>query len=215
MTDRKNPGDLTLNGLDRFRKHSSRVVVEAYSHCEVPAGCGGNVWRYSDAQSCLPLTIRVASGGVAQQIWLDGQQHTGSWMDLKAGRHRICLSIAPAASTNFLLLHLAYDPRRERYVTGPVDALKAIQLKSDSSGWLVSAREPAGEWLEAQHEPGKNWVSPAIFAANGVLKDKNTAYQFDAVINAGALPIGIQKHSGALWVQRTFELCLSEEFAIV
>ena len=39
--------DLRLNELERFRKTSSRLALEAHSHCEVPAGCGGVVLRWT------------------------------------------------------------------------------------------------------------------------------------------------------------------------
>ena len=35
-----------LNGPDRYRKRSPRLVLEEHSHCEVPAGCGGVVLRW-------------------------------------------------------------------------------------------------------------------------------------------------------------------------
>ncbi len=34
--------DLNLNSLSRFSKKSSTMILEVYSHCEVPAGCGGD-----------------------------------------------------------------------------------------------------------------------------------------------------------------------------
>ena len=41
MADELDSEALRLNTLNRFRKHSPRLLLEEYSHCEVPAGCGG------------------------------------------------------------------------------------------------------------------------------------------------------------------------------
>jgi hypothetical protein len=34
-------GELKLNDLDRYHKRSASLILQEYSHCEVPAGCGG------------------------------------------------------------------------------------------------------------------------------------------------------------------------------
>ncbi len=46
---------LNLNNLDRYTKLSPRFVLEEYSHCEVPAGCGGIVLRWRNPEVGIPI----------------------------------------------------------------------------------------------------------------------------------------------------------------
>src|SRR5574339_211352 len=64
---------LRLNTLHRFRKHSPRLLLQEYSHCEVPAGCGGVVLRWIDREGGLPVVVRVAALGPVR-AWLDGTE---------------------------------------------------------------------------------------------------------------------------------------------
>jgi len=49
-----------LNSLHRFTKHS-KLVLEAHSHCEVPAGCGGAVFKWVNPTSGIELRLQVRS----------------------------------------------------------------------------------------------------------------------------------------------------------
>jgi hypothetical protein len=48
---------LKLNGLSRYTKQSPRLVLEEYSHCEVPAGYGGVVLRWRNPDQPLPMLV--------------------------------------------------------------------------------------------------------------------------------------------------------------
>lgn len=51
--------DLVVNDLSRYEKSSARLVLEDYSSCEVPAGCGGGILRWIDPREALPLTLHL------------------------------------------------------------------------------------------------------------------------------------------------------------
>lgn len=84
--------DLRLNTLHRFTKHSERLVLEEYSHCEVPAGCGGVVLRWRDPSTGLPLSVLFISLG-RSELWVDGQLSASSRVDLTPGAHTLALRV--------------------------------------------------------------------------------------------------------------------------
>ncbi len=212
MTDRKKPGDLTINELSRFEKRSGRVILEAYSHCEVPAGCGGVVLRYSDVFASVPMTLRMATGSVeSATLWLDGEAHVGAWMDLSAGRHKLCVAVRAAEDVNFLQLALAYDPRTERRITGPSERLNHLALLSNSEGWRVTDQVPHPSWLQPGGDTQSAWRSPAVLDPATLVRRKAYGYYFDDLHKDGARAIGLLRHRGALWFEREFELNLTEE----
>lgn len=83
--------EFELNSLSRFRKKSSQFVLEQYSHCEVPAGCGGAVirWRNPLANRSVILTMYWDEAFTVQ---IDGHEIVKSLFDLSPGRHALTLS---------------------------------------------------------------------------------------------------------------------------
>lgn len=65
--------DLRLNTLHRFAKRSERLTLLEYSHCEVPAGCGGVVLRWVDTEGRVAIRVRVRRTGGMVDTWLDGE----------------------------------------------------------------------------------------------------------------------------------------------
>lgn len=89
MADR----DLRLNSLDRFRKRSADLVLEEHGSCEVPAGCGGVVFRWvrRDQERRL-LRLTLLTNG-PRKAWLDGAPlGTGAeWV--RVGRHTLAVEV--------------------------------------------------------------------------------------------------------------------------
>jgi len=53
--------ELKLNSLSRFSKQSPRFILEEYSNCEVPAGCGGAVLRWLTPNEPIPMKLNYFS----------------------------------------------------------------------------------------------------------------------------------------------------------
>ena len=92
-----------LNTLHRFRKHSPDLVLETYSHCEVPAGCGGGVLVWRDPREGVPVVLAVSTQQADVQAYIDGRPLLGTTVPLLPGMHTFALRIVglPAASTVF------------------------------------------------------------------------------------------------------------------
>lgn len=65
--------DLRLNTLHRFAKRSPRLTLREYSHCEVPAGCGGVVLRWVEGSGGIAVRIRLPATRGIVDAWLDGE----------------------------------------------------------------------------------------------------------------------------------------------
>lgn len=135
---------LRLNTLHRFAKHSPRLLLQEYSHCEVPAGCGGVVLRWIDREQGLPVMLRVASLAKRLRVWIDGVEQPSSTFDLLAGAHVLALELIdlPRADTPMLA---RVD------VNLPNDNATVVRSAPDQRWWTTLASPPP-EWPRLDYE---------------------------------------------------------------
>lgn len=141
---------LRLNTLHRFSKHSPRLLLQEYSHCEVPAGCGGVVLRWIDRLAGLPALVRsVALGPI--ECWLDGVATTSSRVELGPGLHALALAITELPRPN--------TPTLARIdVNLPRDAETLVGSGSDHPWWRTDS-PPTGAWTQAGYDAGaQGWT---------------------------------------------------------
>ena len=134
MTD---DDDLKLNTLHRFVKHSPRLVLHEYSHCEVPAGCGGVVLRWYDPRAGAPATVRTTDG----EVWLDGVALASSRVQLAPGQH-------------VLAVH-----GRGPHVSARLDADEDNELLSGAQFRYV-AHDPGPGWQAPDYDD-RHWLTGA------------------------------------------------------
>lgn len=84
---------LSVNELERFSKTSVRLILEQYSHCEVPAGCGGVVLRWVNPDSPVPFGCCVHGAAYCNEFFVDGVRHRSSQVMLTRGRHVLVLAL--------------------------------------------------------------------------------------------------------------------------
>jgi hypothetical protein len=136
--------DLRLNTLHRFSKHSERLLLQEYSHCEVPAGCGGVVLRWIEREHGLPVILRMAALGPIR-CWLDERELVSSTATLQAGEHVLALEVTelPRANTP---IAVRLD------VNLPNDSATLLRSAADSRWWVALA-EPLEDWRRLGHDP--------------------------------------------------------------
>src|SRR5688572_11809546 len=122
--------DLRLNTIDRFRKRSLNLVLEEHGHCEVPAGCGGVVLRWTDPRSGIPVRIWVYSAGDAV-LRIDGEQPTSSRPILSYGAHQLTLELVPP----FLFAAAEDEFREGRLPYGVSPPERMLCLSRDDGSW--------------------------------------------------------------------------------
>jgi hypothetical protein len=141
---------LRLNTLHRFSKHSPRLLLQEYSHCEVPAGCGGVVLRWIEREGGLPAILRMAALGPIR-CWLDERELISSTVELHAGKHVLALEVTelPRANTP---IAVRLD------VNLPNNSTTLLRSAADSRWWLTLAT-PSGDWSRLGYDASAHgWV---------------------------------------------------------
>ncbi len=102
--------DLRLNELTRFRKTSSRLALEAHSHCEVPAGCGGVVLRWTRPGAPLGVSFLSYFAGPVDDLCLDGRKLAEQREHVTAGAHVVSFTVDAPGEDGFVLMRVRLDP---------------------------------------------------------------------------------------------------------
>ena len=81
---------LKLNSLSRYSKQSPMLILEEHDHCEVPAGCGGVVLRWTNPQREIPLKLYLTQNGDLR-LYIDGYLYKNQYLEI--GRHTIAIEV--------------------------------------------------------------------------------------------------------------------------
>jgi hypothetical protein len=200
MTDR----DLKLNSLD---KPASKLVLEAHSSCEVPAGCGGVILRWR-RRSDLPFEMWIYSTPPVE-VFLDGVPVRAGRPLIPPGDHVVAFRLGDGERpTRPVMLFAAfYDEKQFTHVR--------MTPTSDQSHRLVSAAD--GHW---KYDTGKarddNWMMPGFDDADwrpmierrmpDEKKDTMGGYRLQRVVALGAKPIGPENGAGEIRIRRAFTI---------
>jgi hypothetical protein len=134
--------ELRLNDLTRFRKTSPRLALEAHSHCEVPAGCGGVVlrWRRPDAPIGLSLFKYIA--GAAEGFCIDGRAIEEQRMVVDPGEHVLSFVVDDPGDEGFIMMRLGLEPTivtaRCANAVSQTDGRLRAALAPPPDGWRLT-----------------------------------------------------------------------------
>lgn len=183
------PDDLKLNSLSRYSKQSSRLVLEEYSHCEVPAGCGGVVlrWRKPDQEFAFFILSGSLNGGTTY-LGIDAQDtYFASKRMLKPGTHVLSIQ------------KIEVDPSQPVVLfAGQVDAQyqRILELYGETSvltlgdgTWKYSLRPQADDAWQQLDFDDSAWRSLQA------LPDMKGDYWSKRVLERGALFLGIEQQT--------------------
>jgi hypothetical protein len=136
--------DLRLNELQRFRKASSRLALEAHTHCEVPAGCGGVVLRWTRPGAPVGISFSKYFARPVDDLCLDGKKLSEQRHEVLPGTHVVSFTIDAPGQEGFVLMTLRLNP----------DIATAQRTKT--------ASKADGSWRATQTEPrpGDAWRLP-------------------------------------------------------
>jgi hypothetical protein len=146
--------ELPLNSLDRFRKRSSRLILEQHGSDAAPVGCGGVLLRWRNPRTTVPLLITLYSPGKAR-LFLDGTEVEEGGLDLAPGPHQLALDLVSSQSVLFAFAasHQAVD--REHTPPGLEEADFRLLSAADQT-WLANLDEPPADWTAAGFDD-TNW----------------------------------------------------------
>src|SRR5262245_59569135 len=143
--------DKKLNSLDRFRKQSPRLILEQHSHCEVPAGCGGVVLRWSNPFAALPLVVHLYSPGQSQ-LYIDSRPVENIGLELDPGPHVLAIALERVDRAGGLFMFAAvHDPKRAHKQMPPGLA--------EGEWWLLSAPDSTWRATTDALVESKPWIA--------------------------------------------------------
>lgn len=200
--------DLKLNSLSRFSKSSPRLILEEYSHCEVPAGCGGVVLRWRKPDEPMTMWVRQNTPAKVTASTLNGDNILWtSRVSIGWGYHVLTLSFEVVnLSHGFVLFSAALDEQFMR-ILQPEGEPKILS-KPDGK-WKYTLTQPTSDDWQLVGFDDSHW-SPMIAkrlpakAFHG--SDMSEFYQ--RTRDLGAEDLGVAEDSGIsnVWVRRAFHL---------
>jgi hypothetical protein len=229
-----------INSLDRFRKQPGRLVLEAYSHCEVPAGCGGVVLRWRNPRAALPLNVYLYTP-VQATCFLDGDELHSARVDLAVGRHALAFALPDVDLSAALLVFAAVHTPRPPHGTPPPDVIEEpLKVLSQGDGtWKFTLAPPAGDaWKTLPFEDG-DWPALARVASPQLDRGAGGSGQYARCADLGAVCLGLpesprcepnERHTswwqrflgqwnapsgsriqGPIWIRKVFEIPAPQE----
>lgn len=194
--------DLNINSVDRFRKSSTRLVLEQHGSCEVPAGCAGVVLRWHDPDEGQPALFECASSGRVE-MFVNGQA-VASRAVLKWGENILAVRISDAdAAIPFSLSARRDIPSPE---SGELDEEFMILREgcTDNDGsWRVS-REALNveDWVDSEFDDS-GW--DPLLDTNAQVPDDN-AWRFERLQRSGAVGLRLPGGASTLLVRTTMNV---------
>jgi hypothetical protein len=199
-----------INSLDRFRKQPGRLVLEAYSHCEVPAGCGGVVLRWRNPRAALPVNIHVYTP-VVVACFLDGDELRSTRVDLAIGRHALAFALPDVDLSAALLMFAAVHTPRQPHGTPLPDVIEEPLkvLSQDDGTWKFALAPPAEDaWKTLSFDDG-DWPALARVPTPELDRDRQFYWQYARCADLGAVCLGLpepprdeEKEQPVSWWQR-------------
>jgi hypothetical protein len=200
--------DLKLNSLSRFKKNSPKLILEEYSHCEVPAGCGGAVlrWRNPDVDVPVPIWVYVLPLEESE-ISLDGKPLSTGRLLLSFGEHVLTIHathIDPAHG--FLAFHAIYN-EGEEYFRPRLSRKSGVTVgvfSTPDGTWLYSAKRPADpEWTQPEFDHS-DWTPMVEKPFEETGEKGRTFYIVRQMTRTGAKPLGIAENTNEVWIRKVF-----------
>lgn len=205
MARRRN---IQVNELPRYTKTSEQLVLEEYSSCEVPAGCGGAIMRWIDPTEALPLHLWFYCTGKNETLSFDGQPMSSSRIDARPGKHVVAANIVPENREQALLgLALRFGDTDTLYSEpkrSPAIGHK-IEILSGANARIVGlAKAPENEdWKKIDFDDSQ-WTPLTRAAVKAARPERD--WHLDQVEKTGAQRIALPKARGSIWIRCTFDV---------
>lgn len=199
---------LQLNTLHRFRKHSPRLLLEEYSHCEVPAGCGGVVMRWVDPDAGTPAVVRVFVEARAT-LWLNGELIESGRVDVACGPNVLAVALDEIVAPESGLRGLIGQARPPALMLSIVRALgtdvasgeEAVVLLSSgrASVWRIRADEPPAGWTALDFDDS-DWREAE---RTELAPERESAWHAQQLRGHGAYPLALPRDRA--WLRVGFD----------
>src|SRR5262245_52700744 len=181
-----------LNSLDRFRKQPGRLVLEEYSHCEVPAGCGGVVLRWRSPAAAVPVTVHLYTPAPAT-CRIDGAELQTGRVELAPGPHAVALTLEQVdLLADYLLLFAAvHDPKERQTRPADVSERPMKVLTAADGTWRFRLDPPASDAWTAADFDDRDWPALVKGATPGKGSPDAGTYQLARCVRLGAVGLRV------------------------
>jgi len=194
---------LSVNELSRFTKSSTRLVLEQYSHCEVPAGCGGVVLRWVNPDSPVPFGCHAFGPPYCNALFVDGVEHRTSQVMLTAGEHVLVFAMSIGRGEGDAFMAVASTAFGSVHRTG--SQLPEVTVASSADGsWLIATSRPSQEALTARTPDPSVWSTPT--GRPRPARPSGYAGYYDECAEHGAEALALPSHSAGFWVRVVVEV---------
>ena len=192
--------ELRLNTVERFSKHSTRLVLEEHGHCEVPAGCGGVVLQWHDPDAGLPVTVQLVGSIGRGQVFIDGERMEHARIVLPFGPHQVAIRLEEVKAPYWFVLGVV-----PRLAAGPGNEEVVPELSSAANGtWQATTDDPGDAWQALDFDDG-DWTR---LAAAPPLSDEQLGrdgYGYRAAMRHGATALALPE-SATVWVRARIDV---------
>ena len=205
------PGkDLKLNSLSRFSKQSPLFILEGYTHCEVPAGCGGVVLRWLTPDEPIPMHGDFFSNnGTLKMDALDGGDRLRTFrVWVPYGSHvlsfefqeidpsfAVVLSVMRTQDDYIRFLQpegdttvLSLPDGTWKYSLGPMETIEWQKPGFDDSTWFPMVKKPVNT------RPNRIVYSRVPAPAHTTLDDSFTEW-VQRLTDKGAVGLGVDTNN--------------------
>lgn len=192
--------DLNLNSIDRYRKQSKRLILEEHSHCEVPAGCGGIVLRWSRGDEGIPVEMRVSHLGEAA-LHCAGEVRGNGRFVAPFGPGVIAIHLTERdLSVDWLIV-----ATRHRSASWRLDQRIIPEMSTmDHQVWLATTEPPRGPWTSLAFDDSQ-WTPLAASATPADELDEKHRWRFYRDNGEVALGLPTAKE---VWLRKRYDLSL-------
>lgn len=185
-----------LNSLHRYDKRS-RLVLEAHSHCEVPAGCGGAVFQWVNPSRGVTVRVHAMTPLRLNHVAIDGVAVPSVGLRLLRGAHVLALEFGPAAANPrvpavaglapWALVYL--EVRLPGVPTYPVQRMPRSESRDDGT-WLALDAAPESGWQAPEFDDSR-WARLQRSPTAGRALESWQKREFERELAAGCVPLAL------------------------
>jgi hypothetical protein len=200
-----------LNGPDRYRKRSPRLVLEEHSHCEVPAGCGGVVLRWIHADREVTVRVRLYSYLAGATLTIDGATPASSRPLLARGDHVLAIHARAARGVGAILASVRFNEKSyDRSVSRATGLAFACDSTADGT-WRATTTPPADARWRSDPFDDRAWTPMIEMAVPPPPEREGRSWAHRDLTNDGVRGLGLADVEGELWIRARFRIPLVGE----
>jgi hypothetical protein len=198
--------DLKLNSISRYSKESPQLILEEHGHCEVPAGCGGVVLRWTNPHRSMPVEFWLQTTGEAR-VYLDGKSPGSGRPMVAYGDHVLAFVLSDAKPSSGVLMFAGiYDEEELTDTNVSRKTGKRVRiLSTDDGSWKYTVNEPEGDsWMTPGFDDS-NWKSMTL---RDFPDSDDRQYRLRKLREFGARGLTAREKADRIWIRKAFSLSL-------